>query len=207
MPENLPLRQMPRSKLYEVFKTQEGVDLYETLLRQAGDVLPTNVQQAIEDAAAAAVAASEALADAQTRQLRANLVGQVAWFACNTPPTDWLECNGSAVNEADYPELFARIGTTFGGGVGTFFLPDLRGEFVRGWDHGRGVDPGRTFGSNQADELKSHTHTTTTAASENQAVIAVGGAFFDTNNATVTGATGGTETRPRNVALLPCIHT
>jgi len=204
MPD-LPMRQIPRSKLFEVFKTQELVDLYEALLYNAGTSLPAQVQQAIADAAAA-------LEDAQTRQLRANLVGQVAWFACNTPPADWLECNGAVLATADYPALYARIGTTYGGGAGSFWLPDLRGEFVRGWDHGRGVDPGRVFGSTQADELESHTHT---VQGTNLFIRDGGGtqgatpagAFWTPNSPITLDNTGGAETRPRNIALLPCIHT
>ena len=105
--------------------------------------------------------------------------------------------------------MFAIIGTTYGSGDGstTFNLPDLRGEFIRGWDAGRGVDSGRTFGSFEADAFASHHHTwnfyqggwntgTTgnTCVANNQGTI-------DRNTSDV----GGTETRPRNVALLPCI--
>ena len=65
-----------------------------------------------------------------------------------TPPTGWLKCNGAAISRTAYAKLFAAIGTVFGAGDGftTFNLPDLRGEFVRGWDDGRGVDGGRAFG-------------------------------------------------------------
>jgi microcystin-dependent protein len=71
-----------------------------------------------------------------------NQPAQVVAFARNTPPTGWLPCNGGAVSRTTYASLFASIGTTFGVGDGstTFNLPDLRGEFVRGWDNGRGVD-------------------------------------------------------------------
>lgn len=94
-----------------------------------------------------------------------------------------------------------------GDGTSTFNLPDLRGEFIRGWADGRAVDTGRSLGSAQADEFKSHTHTYTLAYNAGTIVptgspnaAAVG---FTPN--TATGATGGTETRPRNVALLACI--
>lgn len=52
-----------------------------------------------------------------------------------TPPTGWLKCNGSSFSLTSYPALAA----VFPSGV----LPDLRGEFIRGWDDGRGVDAGR----------------------------------------------------------------
>lgn len=78
-------------------------------------------------------------------------VGVVEAFAGQTPPAGWLECDGAVVSRTTYANLFAVIGTTYGAGDGstTFKLPDLRGEFIRGWDHGRGVDAGRTLGSSQ----------------------------------------------------------
>lgn len=86
--------------------------------------------------------------------------GEVATFAMNTPPTGWLECDGSLVSRTLYPSLFTAIGTTYSAGDGstTFGLPDLRGEFIRGWDHGRGIDTGRVFGSTQAGDVISHLH-------------------------------------------------
>lgn len=78
-----------------------------------------------------------------------------------TVPTGWLYCNGAAVSRASYAALFALIGTTFGAGDGatTFNLPDMRGQFARGWDDARGLDPDRTFGSTQTDNFETHTHT------------------------------------------------
>ena len=134
--------------------------------------------------------------------------GTVIYVAMNAPPTGYLECNGAAVSRTTYAALFAAIGTVFGVGDGstTFNLPDLRGEFIRGWDHGRGVDSGRAFGSAQADELKSHTHTGYVGTTAGGAVGGGNAVPTGTINST-TGATGGAETRPRNVALLPCIKT
>ena len=71
---------------------------------------------------------------------------------------DWGEADGGVMSASAYPELFARIGYTFGGAGDVFLKPDLRGEFQRGWDDGRGVDAGRVFGSSQSDDNKSHTH-------------------------------------------------
>ena len=78
--------------------------------------------------------------------------GSVYTFAGSTVPTGWLKCNGALLSRTTYAALFAVIGTTYGAGDGstTFALPDLRGEFVRGFDDGRGVDAGRTLGSAQA---------------------------------------------------------
>ncbi len=134
--------------------------------------------------------------------------GTVIWHAASTPPTGYLKANGDAISRSTYATLFAVIGTTYGTGDGssTFNVPDLRGEFVRGWDDSRNIDNGRSFGSAQADELKSHTHdivgrTSVTSASAN--VGGVGGTTISTSGA--SQATGGAETRPRNIALLACI--
>jgi phage-related tail fiber protein len=95
-----------------------------------------------------------------------------------------------------------------GDGSTTFNVPDLRGEFVRGWDDARGVDAGRGLGTWQADDLRSHSHTipgsTWDVSSGTSAMNASGGTSGFVANRP-TAATGGTETRPRNVALLACI--
>ena len=61
--------------------------------------------------------------------------GMVMYFANSTVPQGWLQCNGAAVSRTNYPELFSAISTVYGTGDGatTFNLPDLRGQFVRGW--------------------------------------------------------------------------
>ncbi len=91
-------------------------------------------------------------------------VGEIAMFARSTPPNGWLKANGSAVSRTLYSRLFAAMGTTFGPGDGstTFNLPDLRGEFLRGWDDSRGVDASRAFGSAQTANVEAHNHTGTT---------------------------------------------
>ena len=89
--------------------------------------------------------------------------GSVHMMATTTAPSGYLKCNGAAVSRTTYADLFAIIGTTHGAGDGssTFNVPDLRGEFVRGWDDSRGVDSGRSFGSSQSDANKQHNHTAT----------------------------------------------
>jgi microcystin-dependent protein len=134
--------------------------------------------------------------------------GAVMSFAMNSAPTGWLECDGAAVSRTTYSALFTAIGTTFGTGDGstTFNVPNLRGEFVRGWDHGRGVDSGRSFGSAQSDDFKAHTHTVpySDAGGGGSCIEnAVGVASLTVD----TGSTGGSETRPRNIALLYAIKT
>jgi phage-related tail fiber protein len=66
-----------------------------------------------------------------------------------TPPAGWLKCNGAAFDKAKYPKLAAVYPLGL--------LPDLRGEFIRGWDDGRGVDAGRTILSNQGDAIRNIT--------------------------------------------------
>lgn len=134
--------------------------------------------------------------------------GAVLFFAMASAPAGWLVCNGAAVSRSAYADLFAAIGILYGAGDGvtTFSLPDLRGEFVRGADGGRNVDTGRALGSAQGDSIKSHSHsiTTTTFAGGG------GGVPYGSGSASASGMTGdygGGETRPRNVALLPCIST
>lgn len=81
--------------------------------------------------------------------------GSVFYFATQTAPEGYLVCDGSAISRSSFPSLFALIGSMYGAGDGstTFNLPDLRGEFIRGYDNGRGVDPGRGFGSWQKGTL------------------------------------------------------
>ncbi|MHB0817725.1 phage tail-collar fiber domain-containing protein [Stutzerimonas stutzeri] len=163
-----------------------------------------------------------------------SLEGMVATFARNTPPPGWLKANGAAVSRTTYAALFAAIGTTFGNGDGstTFTLPDLRGEFVRGWDDVRGIDAGRAFGTIQEGQNASHSHTGRagsggshshsytdyrTAPSTSGAGAGTGSGFTTQALASTTQSagshshsvtideSGGTEARPRNIALLACI--
>ena len=67
-----------------------------------------------------------------------------------TPPTGWLKCNGAAFSSEKYPNL-AKV-------YPTLKLPDLRGEFIRGWDDGRGVDAGRALLNWQPHTILDHAH-------------------------------------------------
>jgi microcystin-dependent protein len=150
-------------------------------------------------------------------------VGMIAPFAMSTAPTGWLECDGSAVSRTTYADLFTALGTTHGSGDGstTFNVPDLRGEFIRGWDNGKGTDSGRTFGSSQTDELKSHFHRPYNYSSDSTRRFFTGygstsggysypasggvGTLQFTDVTAQTDPTGGTETRPRNIAMMYCV--
>lgn len=152
--------------------------------------------------------------------------GEVTAFATNVAPSGWLVCDGALVSRTTYSRLFAAIGTRFGGGNGstTFQLPDLRGEFIRGWDSGRGVDAGRVLGSSQSDQNKlhshgvndpGHAHTSRGAPGIGQGASGINSvqqaAGQQDTTVSTTGITvradGGSESRPRNIALLYCIRT
>lgn len=167
----------------------------------------------------------------ETRQMAP--AGVVATFARFSAPAGWLKANGAAVSRTAYADLFAAIGTTFGAGdgVNTFNLPDIRGEFIRGWDDGRGVDPSRNLGSAQGSQNLAHNHSVTIDSSGNhqhryarrgntdQGNAGTGGYTYDEgsdvdrftsydglhNHTGTIGSAGGNESRPRNVALLACI--
>lgn len=131
-----------------------------------------------------------------------------------TPPAGWLKCNGAAFTAAQYPKLAQAYPT--------FVLPDLRGEFIRGWDDGRGVDAGRTLLFAQGSQNLSHSHDETAAYGGNpggdvstdrsrfaktyytglndlysRPVNGWTGAISDLS----TAASGGGESRPRNIAF------
>ena len=155
--------------------------------------------------------------------------GAVVYFAMPTAPAGWLFCDGSSVSTSTYASLFAAIGYTYGGAGGNFNLPNLNGQFIRSWDSTGAVDPGRVFGSNQAQAYLNHTHTATSTDSGHAHGIlntgpnanGGGGGWLvnpqaNTGLNTLTGqanitttvnasTTGGNETRPVNVALYACI--
>lgn len=151
--------------------------------------------------------------------------GTVIQFAGATAPTGYLECNGAAVSRTTYATLFAVVGVAFGEGNGstTFNVPDLRGRFVRGWDHAAGNDPdaatrtamatggatGDNVGSVQADDYKSHTHQVAVTGNDTVGLLP----YLRSNNpttpktTTASPTTGGNETRPKNANLMMCIKT
>ncbi|WP_241068299.1 phage tail protein [Achromobacter insuavis] len=142
--------------------------------------------------------------------------GQIAYFATESAPPGWLKANGYLLLKTFYPGLFGVVGTKYGPGEANYFkLPDLRGEFIRGWDDGRGIDSGRAFGTAQSDAFQGHRHRFINGSG----YIGSGtyGAGFSSNavddtkvlDAISDGVNGtprtANETRPRNVALLACI--
>lgn len=151
--------------------------------------------------------------------------GTISHFAGSTAPDGYLVCDGRSIITTSYPDLFSAIGYTYGGGGTSFNVPNLLGEFIRGWDAGRGVDAGRNLGSFQNQDFASHAHNVDTLFGQ---IDDRGGAATDRNGnsfqpynqwsddndadtgapvffATRTYGAGGSETRPRNIALLPII--
>ncbi|MGO8269275.1 phage tail protein [Rhizobium ruizarguesonis] len=182
--------------------------------------------------------------------------GDIKFSRRATAPAGWLKANGAAVSRASYPELDAAIyvgdaanATALDGyrctnpanPAGTrsvsgsyIVLPDLRGEFLRGWDDGRGIDPARALGSAQSSQNLAHDHNGATGAAgahsmsvtgrtTNQSSLTVhpgdfilgvasgdggGQAIFTGsvgNHTHAMAASGGSEARPRNYALLALI--
>lgn len=152
--------------------------------------------------------------------------GTVIWHAATSAPAGYLKANGALISRTTYAALFSVIGTTFGAGDGstTFALPDLRGEFIRSWDDGRGLDSGRAIGSWQDHLYASHSHSVTdpghshnivsdvTQGSNSSTFYILNGVSYFRNTTTTSVGTGisiqnsgGSETRPRNIALLAII--
>lgn len=143
----------------------------------------------------------------------------------NTVPPRMVQYAGQQLNRDEYPDLWAwaqahaRVLTdaewgnnnrgcfSTGNGTSTFRVPDLRGEFIRGWDDGRGVDPGRSVGSMQGDQFKSHNHTLSMASGPGS--LGKDGSSYQQpgtgpSRVPATSSAGGNETRPRNLAMMYC---
>lgn len=145
--------------------------------------------------------------------------GTTIAFAGPTPPAGFLRENGALVSRTTYARLFAAIGTTYGAGNGstTFALPDSRGLFMRGLDGGRGIDPGRSLGTDQEDQLQGHRHDFQWGQGANGsgyrgnsvANYAAAGLYSQVTEPITDGVNGaprvGSETRPINTARMFCI--
>ena len=146
---------------------------------------------------AANQAASKGYVDSKVAT--ATLPGAIVMWGASTPPSGWLECNGQST--AGWPNLIAVYGTN---------VPDLRGEFIRGWSNGRTVDFGRGIRSFQDQDIQPHTHLSNAVGLVSPGVInfaGTAGTPYNNNNVTQTGSAGGTETRPRNIALMFIVKT
>ena len=131
--------------------------------------------------------------------------GSLIYYAGSVAPAGYLEANGAWISRTTYAALFAAIGIIYNAGDGstTFGLPDLRGEFIRGWDNGRGLDAGRLVGSWQSGGVPFALYHTSgrvfDGGSAGRSMDAYTN-YFGTQSVANAG-----ELRPRNVALLACI--
>ena len=85
-------------------------------------------------------------------------IGSILAFSFREAPLGWLVCDGRYYLKEDYPLLYETIGTTFGEDGAYFKVPDLQGQFIRGWDGFGNTDPERAFGSSQRDAFQGHSH-------------------------------------------------
>ena len=142
-------------------------------------------------------------------------IGSIIMHGGYNIPYGYLLCDGSEYSQSLYPGLHGIIWQNFGATANTFYVPDLRGIFVRGLDEGAGRDPdsatrtamnpgglaGDYIGSIQEDSFKSHSHQYETDR--------VGSSNSGTGNDPAkkdfsiveTSLTGGGETRPKNANL------
>lgn len=155
---------------------------------------------------------TKAQIEAMIAQASALPVGATVAFPLDKVAPGFLELDGSVKSIAAYPDLAMFLGTAFNKGdegAGNFRLPESRGEFLRGWDHGRGVDVGRAIGSWQADDNKAHSHTTNydevVDTFQSGTVSRLYVQQFGSNNNVATNSSGGAEARPRNLAVMWCI--
>jgi microcystin-dependent protein len=144
-------------------------------------------------------------------QIRTVRVGTVFMFASVFPPLTTLRCDGQEVSRTLYAELYAVIGTTWGAGDGvtTFNVPDFRGYVPRGWDNGRGIDPGRVFATAQDDQNKAHTHLIPGEGGGTANTPARTFAIGDRNpwgQYDLMQSSGGAEARMKNLAISFCIQ-
>jgi microcystin-dependent protein len=142
-------------------------------------------------------------ADSLTTPIASAPIGLVEMFAGINVPVNYLECNGQLLPRT-HP-LFAVLSTYWGNGDGvtTFAIPDMRGVFPRGWDHGRGLDSGRGFGSYQDDTVQEHTHAYNKTGGGGP-VVTNGYYSLDAEASTsgVRGARVSGETRGKNNAIM-----
>ncbi|MDB5802255.1 MAG: Phage tail fiber protein [Rhodocyclales bacterium] len=162
----------------------------------------------LSDPGAGAINATDLQINGVSLNVSAVPIGSIIYRSVVDIPTGYIKANGAAVSRTTYAALFALLSTGYGVGDGstTFNVPDLRGLFIRSYHDGSGTyetDTGRTNGSVQADAFASHTHTL------NADSAGSGGSGGDTGNTVTrtrtTNSTGGSETRPKNIALMALI--
>ncbi|PYC19072.1 phage tail protein [Pseudomonas mosselii] len=194
---------------------------------------PCSLGEAVEILAFSSFSAANTYTKAEVQTLLTTAsalpVGSMLPFPKGTVPPGFLEVDGSVQSATVYPDLAAYLAGSFNKGdepAGYFRLPDSRGEFLRGWDHGRGVDPGRGVGSWAADSLLDHYHAVYSAepgfgklpidanvvgsAGDLGSIVKPAGssvldATLTSNVFLPNAAKGGKETRPRSLAVMWCV--
>jgi hypothetical protein len=190
---------------------------------EAGDIAAGQIVTVVYDGTNYQLMTPSAKLPADLIALQANTVpvGSIVAYPSETAPTGWLECNGQAISRTTYAALYAVIGTRYGTGDGstTFNVPDYRGYFLRGWNHGAGVDPdasartnsgdgtsGDHVGTKQDDDYKSHRHKAGKGTGTHDEMYGSGGLCGDGQAAdTYTDYSGNNETRPKNINVMYCI--
>jgi microcystin-dependent protein len=166
----------------------------------ASAVNATNAENAVHADTATHATTADSATTANSTAAAANGVppGAIIPFGGATPPTGFLLCDGSPVSRTTYSALFSSISTAWGSGNGstTFNLPDLRGRFLRGTDHGVGRDPDRAgraasasggnagdaVGSVEDQQLASHGHAVNDPGHSHTVTYPVGGTGGSTTN-------------------------
>lgn len=131
-----------------------------------------------------------------------HLSGEIKVVAFSTAPAGWLLCQGQSVLRADYPDLFAAIGTTYGSTSGTTFnLPDMRGRVPVGRDASQtefdvlGERSGAKTHTLSVAEMPAHSHPNPAGGQfwvGGGTAIFAGGSSYSGTLATATGqSTGG----------------
>ena len=88
-------------------------------------------------------------------------IGAVQAYATKEAPDGWMKCDGAELRIEEYPDLYSAIGNNFkteNTPEGFFCIPDLQGQFIRGWDEDGNVDAQRDFGTLQEDAFQGHKH-------------------------------------------------
>lgn len=129
--------------------------------------------------------------------------GSLIHFAGATTPDGYLKCQGQVLSRTVYARLFLAIGVLYGVGDGTttFAIPDGRGRFLRQLDEGAGRDPNRVLGSSQGDIFAAHEHDYQESNDGGAAGAGAVNSVHSGRSVQSTTSTGGSETRPKNIAV------
>jgi len=212
--DNILISQAGALKKATVTKLLENADLPSYVKKNGTVAMTAELTLSSSTPAAALSAASKGYVDASVVALLVPSGAIMIWPSSNIP-SGWIECNGQSTS--GFTALAAIVGST---------VPDLRGEFVRGWDHGKNVDTGRTIKSSQSDSIQNISGQFAIGGTEQQ-VYGATGSFYDTGIRGGGFGTGhdnnptnpyvgfdasrqvrtSTETRPRNIALMYIIKT